>query len=252
MINNFSTIIHTPPAQMGIYYNKCENNKNCSIHSQGPASSLQWEFSSLARLSLAKSTFLAIMQNPLRPNGYHYQQFPFNIQNNFALDSANHPFYLRHLPNKSFAALIHNHNHWLSLAYELGIFGFLSIAFFVSFMLFKGQREAHKAESSTIKKAFILSVWLFMIGLVVSNFFDCMPILDGQAWLFIIIGIYFGVIASVPPCHAKPLGEASTLQNTKTLRFTQGDDSPRHFDSPCHAELQHRHAEPCEASTQKS
>ena len=135
MIDNFSLVWSYAPAEMGIFTDCNTTEFICSSHSiNQPKSPIQWEYSSLVRISLAKSTLLAIAQNPFRPNGYHFWSFPTNIQHIFPLSSPNHPFSLIGFNDTMIAKHIHNHNYILSLWFELGIFGLLGVCGFLSYI----------------------------------------------------------------------------------------------------------------------
>lgn len=194
-LNSFKEVWHTPPAAMGQYLGGgCQSWAKCSVHSKDKTSPIVWEFSSLDRISKLKSTLLAIADNPLRPNGYHFQQFPFNIQHIFALDSLNHPFSLTPYKNSFISSNAHNHNYPSSVFFELGLFGFVGFcAFSLYFVLRTFGAKISLASNGDIYEIFLASVGIGLVGLMVANMFDCIPIRDGQLVLFMLLGVFLGV-----------------------------------------------------------
>ena len=195
-LNTFSEVWHTPPAAMGQYLGGgCESWAKCSKHSLNQPSSIVWEYSSVDRISKLKATLLAIADNPLRPNGYHFQQFPFNIQHIFPLDSINHPFSLTPYKDTFIMSNAHNHNYPLSVFFELGLIGFIGFCAFSLFFPVSMWRVkiALKAKNTDIGEIIIGSIGIAVIGLIVANMFDCIPVRDGQLMLFVMYGIFLGV-----------------------------------------------------------
>ncbi|CUU39567.1 O-antigen ligase [Helicobacter typhlonius] len=194
IVNNFSQVWHTPPAEMGQYLNgACQNDPwlICSPHSLNKHSQIYMEYSSLARVSTLKSTLLAIVDNPLRPNGYHFQQFPFNIQQIFPLESINHPFSLAPYKDTFISHNTHNHNYPSSVWFELGLVGFIGFSLFVGYFFYALYKAKIDFRSNVnIQQLFIGSIGLALLGLVVANVFDCFPVRDGQIFLFVLCGVF--------------------------------------------------------------
>lgn len=188
MVQNFSTIWHTNPAQMG-RFTYCDESF-CSPHSLDERSNIQWEYSSLARLSMLKSTLLAIAQNPFRPNGYHFQQFPQNITKIFLPDSLYYPFTHRWHA--------HNHNYIISLWFELGFIGFGAVAAFMLYIFVRWYAKKLPLNGVHIaykpRAILLCGVGIGLFGLIVSNLFDCLPVRDGQIVLFLLLGIMLATI----------------------------------------------------------
>lgn len=197
MAQNFHQVWKSNPAEMGKFGDGCGKWLMCSTHSTNEHSSIRWEDSSLIRISLLKSTLLAIADNPWCPNGYHFQQFPYNIQNIFTLDSLNHPFSLKYInDNKIISAHAHNHNYILSIWFELGVVGFIASMLFFSYFVWSGYRAKIRCSvygRGDSKDIFIISMSIMLIALFVSNLFDCIPIRDGTMVLFILLGVFLRI-----------------------------------------------------------
>ncbi len=199
MVHNFKEVWATPPAQMGKFTKACKDWAECSPYSLEESSNIEWEYSSLARISMTKSTILAIKQNPFRPNGYHFQQFPRNIQQIFPLDSINHPFSLiTLLDGEQIPRHAHNHDYFLSLWFELGIIGLLGAISFLAYIFYRFYTLrislfAYQDSKDTIRFVLVSGICFGLIGLIVSNFFDCIPVRDGQLVLFIYFGIFLAL-----------------------------------------------------------
>ncbi|AWK61439.1 hypothetical protein C6B36_03080 [Helicobacter cinaedi] len=194
---NFHQVWSSNPAEMGKFSNACSNKwLMCSTHSMDTNSSIKIEESSLIRISMLKSTLLAIADNPWRPNGYHFQQFPYNIQNIFAIDSPKHPFSLTKIDdNRLISAHAHNHNYIVSIWFELGAIGFGASMLFFAYFIWSGYREKIRCSiygKGDIRDIFMLSVSIMLVALFVSNLFDCIPIRDGTLVLFILLGAFMG------------------------------------------------------------
>ena len=197
MAQNFHQVWKSDPAEMGKFSYGCGKWLVCSIHSTNEYSSVRWEDSSLIRISLLKSTLLAIADNPWRPNGYHFQQFPYNIQNIFAINSPNHPFPFKYTnDNKIILAHAHNHNYIMSIWFELGVIGFIASMLFFSYFVWSGYRAKIRCDAygkGDSKNVIIISVSIMLIALFVSNLFDCIPVRDGEIVLFILLGVFLGI-----------------------------------------------------------
>lgn len=197
IVNNFMQVWHTPPAEMGQFAGTyCLKGKQtqCSVHSLDKQADITMEYSALDRISKLKSTLLAIADNPLRPNGYHFQQFPFNIQQIFPLDSINHPFSLTPYEDTFISAHAHNHNYPSSIFFELGLVGFIGFSLFVGYFFYALYKAKIDFRSNVnIQQLFIGSIGLALLGLVVANVFDCFPVRDGQLF-FLCYLVYFWLI----------------------------------------------------------
>lgn len=198
IVNNFSQVWYTPPAQMGQFAGKhCLRGKQtqCSVNSLDKQADTTMEYSSLDRISKLKSTLLAIADNPLRPNGYHFLQFPFNIQQVFPLESINHPFSLTPYEDTFISAHAHNHNYPSSVWFELGLVGFVGFGLFVGYFfyaLYKAKIDFSSKDFAHANMSFMFvgSIGLAFVGLIVANVFDCFPVREGQLFLFVLCGVF--------------------------------------------------------------
>lgn len=193
-IDNFAKVWDTPPAAMGKYWGGC-TPKICPPASLVQDSNIRIDYSSLVRISLLKTTILAIVNNPLRPNGYHFQQFPRNINAIFPLDSQNHYFSAHYV--------YHNHSYVTSVWFELGVVGFLGVACFVCFIFYRFASLRIGLKGLGRNREFWClcmagGIAFGLVGLIVSNFFDCIPIRDGQLVLFVLFGV---CLASLERAH---------------------------------------------------
>ncbi|WP_334090265.1 hypothetical protein [Helicobacter typhlonius] len=207
IVNNFMQVWHTPPAEMGQFAGTyCLKGKQtqCSVHSLDKQADITMEYSALDRISKLKSTFLAIADNPLRPNGYHFQQFPFNIQQIFPLDSINHPFSLTPYEDTFISAHAHNHNYPSSIFFELGLVGFIGFSLFVGYFFYALYKAKIDFRSNVnIQQLFIGSIGLALLGLVVANVFDCFPVRDGQLFLFVLLGVFLAHFRNLKDSNAR-------------------------------------------------
>ncbi|WP_334093810.1 hypothetical protein, partial [Helicobacter typhlonius] len=207
IVNNFMQVWHTPPAEMGQFAGEyCLTGKQtqCSVHSLDKQADITMEYSALDRISKLKSTLLAIADNPLRPNGYHFQQFPFNIQQIFPLDSINHPFSLTPYEDTFISAHAHNHNYPSSIFFELGLVGFIGFSLFVGYFFYALYKAKIDFRSNVnIQQLFIGSIGLALLGLVVANVFDCFPVRDGQLFLFVLLGVFLAHFRNLKDSNAR-------------------------------------------------
>lgn len=192
ILNHFTEVWQSAPAEMGKFIGTgCKTWVVCSQHSLDKQSDIILEYSTVDRISKLKSTLLAIADNPLRPNGYHFQQFPFNIQHIFPLDSVNHPFSLEPYKDTFIARHAHNHNYPSSIFFELGLVGFVAFSLFTGYFIY----ALYKAKitfsaNSNIWHIFIGGIGFGIIGLIVANFFDGFPVREGQLVLFVLYGYF--------------------------------------------------------------
>lgn len=207
IVNNFMQVWHTPPAEMGQFAGTyCLKGKQtqCSLHSLDKQADITMEYSALDRISKLKSTLLAIADNPLRPNGYHFQQFPFNIQQIFPLDSINHPFSLTPYEDTFISAHAHNHNYPSSIFFELGLVGFIGFSLFVGYFFYALYKAKIDFRSNVnIQQLFMGSIGLALLGLVVANVFDCFPVRDGQLFLFVLLGVFLAHFRNLKDSNAR-------------------------------------------------
>lgn len=207
IVNNFMQVWHTPPAEMGQFAGTyCLKGKQtqCSVHSLDKQADITMEYSALDRISKLKSTLLAIADNPLRPNGYHFHQFPFNIQQIFPLDSINHPFSLTPYEDTFISAHAHNHNYPSSIFFELGLVGFIGFSLFVGYFFYALYKAKIDFRSNVnIQQLFMGSIGLALLGLVVANVFDCFPVRDGQLFLFVLLGVFLAHFRNLKDSNAR-------------------------------------------------
>lgn len=205
MVNNFAEVWHTPPAEMGKFLGTyCEKKFTCSPHSLGKQTDITMEYPTLDRISKLKSTLLAIADNPLRPNGYHFQQFPYNIQHIFPLDSINHPFSLTPYKDTFIMAHAHNHNYPSSVFFELGLVGFTAFSLFAGYFLYALYKTRITfSQDANIHHIFIGSIGFAFLGLIVANFFDGFPVREGQLFLFVMLGYFLGHFKILRLKHAE-------------------------------------------------
>lgn len=183
------------PAQMGRFDKKCFKQGVDYVCSEFSGNRLDERFSfesnSLIRLSLWKSAYIAIMKNPLIPNGFYSRFFNKNLANVIKLDSINY-FYPRN-KDADMGYYSHMHNMILSFIFELGIIGFLLIAgiFFGilrNFILFLNSPH------SLYERIFISCAILFLMGFCVSMFFDSMLSFSKINYaFFVLLGIFLGI-----------------------------------------------------------
>lgn len=190
MVNNVAEVWSVAPAEMG-RFTHCDEY-SCSPHSLTPHPSIQWEYSSLARLSMLKATLLAIAQSPFRPNGYHFQQFYQNLEAIFPKTSKNSVFFY-HFHH-------HNHNRFASFWFELGFVGFSAAMLLPAWIIYAFYRLRLRFTStfSSTDRSLVLingGIVFGLIGLGVSNIFDCIPIREGNLVLFILFGVVLAVAA---------------------------------------------------------
>lgn len=171
----------------------------CSRFSFPKDESFSWEHSSLARLSMGKSAWQAIWQNPLRPNGFGFLGYVDNLEQIFPRDSLHHSYVLSLADRPK--GYPHPHNQLLSLAFELSIVGLLAIGGFCYMVFFRDMRQlvAKVQESSPCGQTqslarksygivFIGGV-VFIVALSVAMIFDCLLWRWNTTYLFVLFGI---------------------------------------------------------------
>ena len=191
MIDNFLVVALTPVVEMGKYDEFCFNGTlNCDYESiKEGKSPITWEHSSLARIAMSKSTFLAFLDNPFRAT----------TMNTFGIGEYLYKYYEENdSKNKGYASLepnmnlyIHPHNFVFSLLFSYGIFGFSAIAFLFINIMQKAYYLYLKHGNIYIR--FIsLSLFLCFIGILFQSLFDAIyPVI--LRMLFVLFGIIFGL-----------------------------------------------------------
>lgn len=171
----------------------------CSRFSFPKDESFSWEHSSLARLSMGKSAWQAIWQNPLRPNGFGFLGYVDNLEQIFPRDSLHHSYVLSLADRPK--GYPHPHNQLLSLAFELSIVGLLAIGGFCYMVFFRDIRQlvAKVQESSPCgqtqslaqKSYGIVCIGgvVFIVALSVAMIFDCLLWRWNTTYLFLLFGI---------------------------------------------------------------
>lgn len=212
MINNFSIVWSKPPSMMGQFDVNC-NSVICHPNSLNKSSTLKQDQSSLIRLSLFKSATLAIMQNPLRPNGYGHNLFSKNLESRFFSPfDINYPYFYvitqqsdissrdeafkksaRQYNLKSGnilsipSTMMHVHNQLLSFIFELGIIGFIAICLFAIFQFIIAYKNfIFFLNKDMFFSSFSLFMMLYIIGNTIGMLFDIMLYREGIVQLFIL------------------------------------------------------------------
>lgn len=195
IFNHIKIVWSYAPAQMGRFDKKCFKQGagySCSKFSGNKLDErFSFESNSLNRLSLWKSAYIAIMKNPLIPNGFYSRFFNENLTNVIKIDSINY-FYPRK-KDSNIGYYTHIHNMILSFIFELGIIGFLLVVviFFAilrSFVLFLNRTN------NVYERLFMFCMILFLSGFWVSMFFDSMISFSKINYsFFVILGIFLGI-----------------------------------------------------------
>lgn len=195
MLDNFAQVWSLPPAAMGRFDNNCDSVQHCMPESFPRDPSLIWEHSSLNRLAMSKATWLGILDNPLRPNGFGLGLFAKNIVRIFG-SGEQIPYYIhRHDDGSVLPFYWTNHNGILYLWFELGIVGFGLIVWLHLWLLLQARKLYECASLSTISRAFALGLSLSILGLIVANCFDALPNRAGTLVLFLLFGLLIALIA---------------------------------------------------------
>lgn len=196
MLNHFNQVWIKYPSEMGTFDKTCfeVDFKMCSDYSLklGLNKSFQWEHSSLYRISAAKSTLKAILENPFRPNGYSNLKFYLNLEKIFPLNSINYPYVIQ-ISSSTTNPYSHPHNTYLLYLFDLGIFGFILIGIF-GLNLLRLAIKSYKATTENTYKIFLYGFSIFLVGLMVSMFFDVLIWRENQTMIFILFGITLGLV----------------------------------------------------------
>lgn len=200
------------PAEMGkfdpncIVWNTPYGERRCMPQSFPKDSHIVWEHSSLNRIAMSKSTYLGIMDNPLRPNGYGLVLFAKNIVRIFGQDSKNLPYYISIFEDGSILPFYWtNHNGFLYAWFELGLVGFMLMGWLFAWILLRGYkiyfaatrpRGVDSVRYIESRRIFVLGFTIFSIGLIVGNFFDALPNRAGQNLGFMLLGMFLAINTS--------------------------------------------------------
>ncbi|PAF42809.1 O-antigen ligase family protein [Helicobacter sp. 11S02596-1] len=195
IIEHIGIVWSYAPAEMGRF------DRNCFIdyvYSCSPFSGeklderFSFEMSALNRLSLWKSAWLAIKENPFRPNGFFNASFDVNLKNIFPIDSLQHPY----MQNRSRTLLYYTsaHNMVLSFIFELGIEGFIFILMNFISMLLIIRHKIFEVQTEVVPKVFLVGFFIFLIGVVWNIFFDATFAWSNiNYFFFILCGVALGV-----------------------------------------------------------
>ena len=190
MLENFSKVISLSPAAMGRFDDVCDDTQKCMPQSFPRDPETAWEHSSLNRLSMAKSTWLGILDNPLRPNGFGLGLFAKNIVHIFGQESEQIPYYIQRQDDGTILPYYWtNHHGLLYLWFELGGIGFAFILWLHGWILLQARR-IYYTSSSTHTAVFALGMALSILGLIAANCFDALPNRAGTLILFMLFGVF--------------------------------------------------------------
>lgn len=195
MIDNFIVVWNTPPIEMGKYDASCFDNNvmhfTCRKESIDVGmSDIQWEHSSLSRITMTKSTLLAFLDSPFKPHtinifdigSYLYSYYNlYNHQNRVYIDDKYHKVNGYNSP----------HNFAVSLLFAYGLFWFISIITFLAFLLYIFYTSI-KQNCSTITRFVALSSAVFIVGISIQSIFDVIYPIILQP-IFIMFGFVFGL-----------------------------------------------------------
>lgn len=184
IFTNIPKILQSSPSSIGQYDRDCflvDQKYLCDPQSLIQQNKPKLDPSFLNRISLYKSAFLIVMDNPLRPNGYNQHYFKYNIPSD--TDPSNLP-YPRDKDGLSYYGEIHN--SFLSAFFEMGIIGGLAYIAFFAYLFIIGIR--HKNFFSTLLAMFTLSISIIAL-------FD-IPLGSGTTacFSFFIFGMCLGMI----------------------------------------------------------
>lgn len=204
MLENFSRVIALPPAAMGRFDDICEDTQKCMPQSFPKDPETAWEHSSLNRLSMAKSTWLGILDSPLRPNGFGLGLFAKNIVRIFGQDGEQIPYYIQHQDDGTILPYYWtNHHGLLYLWFELGGIGFVFILWLHGWILLQA-RKIYYTGRSTHTAVFALGMTLSILGLIVANCFDALPNRAGTLILFMLFGVFVALCVKSKESNRQP------------------------------------------------
>lgn len=184
MIEKLDIVWSYSPAEMGRFDTKCFDSipaYRCSKYSGNILNNhFTFESNALNRISLYKSTFLAISESPFKPHGFAPFFFNQNLKPKddknlpYCLDKDNRPFYP--------AA----HNSFLSAFFELGLIGGLFYCLFFLILIFYSFKN---------KNLYGCILFLWLCGLMVQNFLDAPFAYGGiTSSFFALIGMFLAII----------------------------------------------------------
>ncbi len=192
MLENFWVVINTKPIEMGKYDNACFSGWNCSQESKAQGKDpITWEHSSLVRLAMSKSTFLAVLDNPLKPHIVGVFQIGEYLWHYYNLKNHQNRVYMA-VDNAKYNGYNSPHNLVVSLLLSYGIIGFGAICVFL-FLLFRRTRAFMNAQSNSFIRFITLSFCLLLCGICAQCFFDVIYNVILHP-LFLIFGFIQGLI----------------------------------------------------------
>lgn len=194
MIDNFISVWNTKPIEMGKYDLSCFDNSiyyvDCYEESlKNGRSQIQWEHSSLSRIAMSKSTFLAFLDNPFFPKTIDVFETGYYLYKYYNNTNHQNRAYIKNLEH-NVNGYNHPHNYAISLLFAYGLFGFASILVFIIYILFMMTRVIINSNSH-IQKFIALFLCVFISGICTQSIFDVFYPLILQS-IFIVIGFGFG------------------------------------------------------------
>lgn len=194
MMDNFISVWNTKPIEMGKYDPSCFDNSlyyvDCYEESlKNGRSQIQWEHSSLSRIAMSKSTFLAFLDNPFFPKTIDVFETGYYLYKYYNNTNHQNRAYIKNLEH-DVNGYNHPHNYAISLLFAYGLFGFASILVFIIYILFMMTRVIINSNNH-IQKFIALFLCVFISGICTQSIFDVFYPLILQS-IFIVIGFGFG------------------------------------------------------------
>ncbi len=193
-LQNFKMVVENTPGEMGKYDACCKNNNcvfQCSPLSYPLDSNIAWESSSLNRISMYKSLYLAIIQDPFTPKTVNVFDVTKYLDRYF-VNNKEYTNYGKTKDDINVTFWAHLHSEFLSKIFSLGIFGFLGIiamhCYLIHIAWCINQRDSIR------DKIIGCSYFLFIGGLFVGSLFDAFyPVIVNPIYLFfgILLGYYY-------------------------------------------------------------
>lgn len=159
-------IISLSPAEMGIYA------QNGELESE------------VARLSMWKSIYEAMKQDPITPRGFGRTLYSRTITKEFS----DNPTLI---PSKG-ALFQFPHNCFLGILYQLGIFGFATL-FLLFFIISKKIVEGYKNTTTLSYKLFLSATFLAIIGFWGNMMFGSFFVDSEARMLYFLMGLALGI-----------------------------------------------------------
>ena len=200
-LDNFLTIWHTPPIEMGQFDTLCFKDitwLKCSEESikNGP-SEIFIESSALSRINMTKSTFLAFLDEPFTPRiiwafhigkylWHYYEANPHLRQNRSYIT-----FPKKDSPNYQTNGYNNPHNFAVSMLFGYGIIGFVFICVFQIFLFYSGFKATRKTNQNV--KFWGLTLCIFVCGITLQSIFDAFYGNILQT-IFIFLGALIGLV----------------------------------------------------------